>query len=163
MSCELYKCLGIAFDKYVEEKLELLLNILEKLYFYNSHKLYSIEEIEVISTRLKIDIISSFVWVKKNEEYKIVCGGITILQVKDSKYANLDAIKELKNIGFIFGSNAGIKDLIPDEILYPNVFKKIKGAYNLHLQDDFTFIELSGQVYEIMLSNKVAVTFNKKL
>ena len=167
MSGELYKCLGIVFNKYKEDQLELLLNILEKIYFYNNDKLYSKEEIEVISTRLNIDVNSSFVWTKQIEEYKIVCGGISILQVKESKYSNPNAIKDLKNIGFIFGSNAGIKDLIPDENLYQNVFKKIKMTYNLHLQDDFTFIELIGQVYEIVLNNKidnkVAITFNNKL
>ncbi len=158
MSEGIYKCLGIAYAEINEGDLDMLVNVLEKIYYYTTQKVYSKEEIELISNRLNIDCFSSFAWAKSTDNFKIVCAGISILRIKESKVGNVSAINTLNKIGFIFGSNGGFEKIIHDDVLYSSVFKSIKSRFNLLLQNDFTFNEFKGVIYEFTNgSNEVNV------
>lgn len=67
---EYYKCLGILTNKYEDNEIEILLKVLEKLYYNKSNKIYSKIEIETISARLNINCFDCFLWVENSIQYK---------------------------------------------------------------------------------------------
>ena len=121
---ENYKCLGILPKNYEDLELEILLKVLEKLYYNKSNKLYSKFEIDTISDRLNINCLDCFLWVENTIQIKWV-GTLNVLRVKSCNQNNPYALNRLREIGFIYG---GILQNIeiPHEFQYKNVYNKIK-------------------------------------
>jgi hypothetical protein len=157
---EYYKCLGILPKQYEDEELELLIKVLEKLYFYKSNKTYSLADIDMISEHFNIKCFECFLWVEKTIQYKLhAC--INLLRFKSCKKNNPLALNRLKEIGFIYGS---VLFETPQEFGYKNVYDKIKSEYNLHLGDDFTHYDFAGNYYEIIKDSieiKIGCVFRK--
>jgi hypothetical protein len=159
---EYYKCLGILPNKYEDKDLETLINVLAKLDFNKSNKIYSRVEIDTISDRLNIKCFDCFLWVENKIECKLI-GVSYVLRVKSCIQNNPYALNKLREIGFIYGGS--IEDIqIPKEFQYKNVYDEIKSEYNLHLMNDFIHFGFSANCYELLKNNsveiKIGLTFN---
>lgn len=160
-----FKCLGILPNKYEDKELEILLKVLEKLYYNKSNKLYSKFEIDTISDRLNIKCFDCFLWVGNTIQIKWV-GTLNVLRVKSCNQNNPYALNKLREIGFIYGGSIeGFQ--IPKEFQYINVYDEIKIQYNLHLKNDFKHFDFSANCYELLINDsvkiKIGLTFNRFL
>lgn len=152
---EYYKCLGILPKKYEDKELEILIKVLEKIYFNMSNKLYSKAEIDLISDRLNIKCFDCFLWVENTIEIKWI-GTLNVLRVKSCNQKNQFALNTLREIGFFYGGV--LKNVeIPQEFQYKNVYDKIKSEFNLHLLDDFTHYDFAGVCYELIINDSVEI------
>lgn len=154
-----YKCLGIKPDNNLIPKIEMLSEVFKKIGWLEVNKLYSDEEIQVISDRLGIDMFSSFVWVSQDLEAKWG-GDLNVTTINKSKNGNQAAEQKAIKMGFIFGTD--YEDLIPVEKQYRNCFEVIYEEFGENILTDFDFSEFHGRVYDITDLNQKIITIVPK-
>lgn len=154
-----YKCLGIKPDNNLIPKIEMLSEVFKKIGWLEVNKLFSEEEIQMISDRLGIDMFSSFVWVSEGLEAKWG-GDLNVTTINKSKNGNQASEQKAIKMGFIYGTD--YEDLIPVEKQYRNCFEVIYEEFGEHILTDFDCSEFHGRVYDITDLNQKIITIVPK-